>query len=42
MEVNKLNKEVIAKACSKVLISGAYLILDPKYTGAVLATDAFF
>jgi len=31
-----------ASACSKVLITGAYLIIDPKYSGLVLATDARF
>jgi phosphomevalonate kinase len=33
---------VKASACSKVLITGAYLIIDPKYSGLVLATDARF
>lgn len=33
---------VSASACSKVLITGAYLIIDPKYSGLVLATDARF
>ena len=31
-----------ASACSKVLLTGAYLILDPLYSGLVLATDARF
>ena len=31
-----------ASACSKVLLTGAYLIIDPKYSGLVLATDARF
>jgi phosphomevalonate kinase len=31
-----------ASACSKVLITGAYLIIDPLYSGLVLATDARF
>jgi len=33
---------VRASACSKVLITGAYLIIDPRYQGLVLATDARF
>ena len=35
-------KEVKASASSKVLISGAYLIIDPKNEGVVLSTDARF
>jgi phosphomevalonate kinase len=31
-----------ASACSKVLLTGAYLIIDPLYSGLVLATDAKF
>ena len=31
-----------ASASSKVLISGAYLIIDPKNEGVVLSTDARF
>ena len=31
-----------ASACSKVLLTGAYLIIDPLYTGLVLGTDARF
>ncbi len=31
-----------ASACSKVLLTGAYLIIDPQYSGLVLATDARF
>ncbi len=31
-----------ASACSKVLLTGAYLIIDPLYSGLVLATDARF
>ena len=31
-----------ASACSKVLITGAYLIIDPIYSGLVIATDARF
>ena len=38
----KLPKSVESSACSKVLLSGAYLILDPHYSGLVLATDAKF
>jgi len=34
--------QVRASACSKVLLTGAYLIIDPKYSGLVLATDARF
>lgn len=33
---------VSASASSKVLITGAYLILEPKYEGIVLALDAMF
>ena len=33
---------VTASASSKVLISGAYLIVDPKNEGIVLSTDAKF
>jgi phosphomevalonate kinase len=33
---------VQASACSKVLLTGAYLIIDPAYSGLVLATDARF
>ena len=33
---------VSASASSKVLISGAYLIIDPKNEGIVLSTDAKF
>lgn len=33
---------VHAAACSKVLLTGAYLIIDPAYSGLVLATDARF
>ena len=36
------NKEVRASASSKVLISGAYLIIDPRNEGVVLSTDAKF
>lgn len=43
MEANKYKlKSIRVSACSKVLATGAYLILDPKYEGIVLATDAFF
>jgi len=35
-------ESVRASACSKVLVTGAYLIIDPKYRGLVLATDARF
>ena len=31
-----------ASACSKVLLTGAYLIIDPLYSGLVLGTDARF
>jgi len=34
--------KVTAAASSKVLISGAYLIIDPKNEGIVLSTDAKF
>ena len=34
--------QVHASACSKVLLTGAYLIIDPGYSGLVLATDARF
>ena len=34
--------EVCAAASSKVLITGAYLIIDPKNEGIVLSTDAKF
>jgi phosphomevalonate kinase len=34
--------QVHASACSKVLLTGAYLIIDPAYSGLVLATDARF
>ena len=34
--------EIKASASSKVLISGAYLIIDPKNEGVVLSTDARF
>jgi phosphomevalonate kinase len=34
--------QVLASACSKVLLTGAYLIIDPAYSGLVLATDARF
>ncbi|TNV83626.1 hypothetical protein FGO68_gene7895 [Halteria grandinella] len=34
--------KIKASACSKVLLTGAYLIIDPKYKGLVLATDARF
>jgi phosphomevalonate kinase len=33
-------RKVIASACSKVLISGAYLIIDPENEGMVFATSA--
>jgi len=33
---------VTSSAASKVLISGAYLIIDPSNEGIVLATDAKF
>ena len=36
------SQQVHASACSKVLLTGAYLIIDPKYSGLVLATDARF
>ena len=39
---NISNKKVKASSCSKVLVTGAYLILDPKYEGIVLATNAKF
>ena len=42
MDTQNKERVVIASACSKVLVTGAYLILDPKYSGAVLATDAKF
>ena len=35
-------REVQALASSKVLITGAYLIIDPKNEGMVLSTDARF
>ena len=34
------SREVKASACSKVLITGAYLIIDPANEGIVLSTDA--
>lgn len=36
------NTAIEASACSKVLITGAYLIIDPLYSGLVLSTDARF
>lgn len=33
-------RKVIASSCSKVLISGAYLIIDPENKGIVCATSA--
>ena len=35
-------REVVATAGSKVLITGAYLIIDPANEGIVLSTDAKF
>ncbi len=35
-------KEIEAQACSKVLVTGAYLVLDPKYQGVVIATNGMF
>jgi phosphomevalonate kinase len=35
-------RSVVASACSKVLMSGAYLVIEPKHKGVVLATDARF
>ena len=35
-------ERVVASASSKVLISGAYLIIDPANEGVVLSTDAQF
>ena len=40
MESSK--KKISASACSKVLLTGAYLILEPTYHGLVVATDAKF
>ena len=40
--VNENSKEIKAVASSKVLITGAYLIIDPKNEGIVLSTDAKF
>ena len=40
--MNKNSKEIKAVASSKVLITGAYLIIDPKNEGIVLSTDAKF
>ena len=37
-----MRKEVEAYASSKVLLSGAYLIIDPQNEGIVLSTDAKF
>ncbi|CDW80405.1 phosphomevalonate kinase [Stylonychia lemnae] len=39
---SQIVKTISASTCSKVLVTGAYLILDPKYEGIVLATDARF
>ena len=33
-------RKVVASACSKVLISGAYLIIEPENEGMVFATSA--
>mgnify|MGYP001060643290 CR=1 FL=1 len=33
-------RKVVASSCSKVLISGAYLIIDPENEGMVCATSA--
>ena len=40
--VNENSKEIKAVASSKVLITGAYLIIDPRNEGIVLSTDAKF
>lgn len=40
--VETITTSVSSSACSKVLITGAYLIIDPIYSGLVLATDARF
>ena len=39
---SSVKREIKASASSKVLISGAYLIIDPKNEGVVLSTDARF
>ncbi len=40
--LQKTLKRIRASGCSKVLVTGAYLIIEPKYSGVVLATDAKF
>ena len=40
--VSKSSEVITASASSKVLISGAYLIIDPMNEGIVLSTDAKF